>query len=86
MMRKRIALICIAIVFLAVCVVVAHHHKGTDFSRSCAICVAAPINFDTTNNGPDIFHFRIIHASILEPTLTPPGVVTTPALSRAPPA
>ncbi len=85
-MRQRIALVCVAIVCFAVCVVAAHHHDGTDFSRNCAICIASKISFSATNSSPDVFQFWITYVSTLETTLTPPGSSITPAASRAPPA
>jgi hypothetical protein len=85
MTRQRIAIICVAIVGFAVCVVAAHHHDGTDFRRSCAICTASKIAFNTTNSSPDVFQFWITYVSAPETALTPPVSSATPGASRAPP-
>ncbi len=86
MKRQLIAIACVAIVCFAIFMVAAHHHNGTDFSRSCAICIASKISFAAANSSPYLFLLWIIHLSTPEATLTPPCSAITPPASRAPPA
>jgi hypothetical protein len=85
-MRQLIAILCGVFFCFAVFVVVAHYHDGTDFSSSCAICIASKISFSATNSSPYVFLLWSTHVSTPEATLIPPPASAAPSASRAPPA
>ncbi len=50
-MRKRIALLCIAVFCLALFVAAAHYHGADGPQRNCAICHLSSLSFAADNSG-----------------------------------
>jgi hypothetical protein len=85
-MQKRLAILCIAILFVSALVVALHHHEDGLSSNSCPICRTSNLTFALANNVPEIHPTWVKLLFSSEVSFVFPKAASAPADTRAPPA
>jgi hypothetical protein len=87
-MQKRLALLCVVLMFLSALAVVFHHHEDGESHADCPACLAihnsssasVSHDFPEIQRSDDVIFFRP------EVSFTLPNIVSIPGNTRAPPA
>jgi hypothetical protein len=85
-MQKRLALLCIAILFVSALVVAMHHHEDGLSHNTCPICRTANLAFASANNVPEVHPTWVKFSFSSEISFVLPKAASAPTDSRAPPA
>ena len=85
-MRKRLAILCVIVIFLSTLIVAFHHHEDGTSNDDCAICFVVHHSSSAVNDRHDIQQILDVVSYSPHVSLTLTDAVRIPGRSRSPPA